>query len=130
MKKFCIHIGIGVGLFILFYFSPKFLITALDWLDKNEIIGASWLNFATWELAIGTVAIGTLWIICLIGLPFQWHRRFHSATKCYVCGVLGLFPGLAVVALPGFVSRWCYQHGIWPIGFLFRLINRGQSPIY
>jgi len=123
MKKFCIHIGIGLAVFVLSYFSPKLLIAALDWLDKSKIAGASWLGLATWELAIGTVVIFVLWIISLFGLPCRWHSRFRGAAAWYVSGILGLPGGLAAVAVPGFISTWLYQNGIWPVGMIFRLVE-------
>jgi hypothetical protein len=123
MKKFCIHIGIGLAVFFLSYFSPKLLIAALDWLDKSKIVGASWLGLATWELAIGTVVIFVLWIISLFGLPCPWHSRFRGAAAWYLYGILGLPGGLAGVAVPGFISTWLYQNGIWPVGMIFRLVE-------
>jgi len=121
MKKFCIHIGIGLAVFVLSHFSLEIFIAALDWLDKDKIVGTSWLGLATWELAIGTAVIFVLWIISLFGLPCRWHSRFRGAAAWYFRGILGLSGGLVAVAVPGFISMWFYQHGIWPVGIIFRL---------
>jgi len=127
MKRLCVHIGIGVGLLVLSFFAPKFFNAALDWLDKNGIVGASWLGIASWELGIGTIVICALWIISLFGLPFRWHERFRAAATFYVLGVLGLAGGLGAVVLPGFISLWFYKNGIWPIGMIFRLVEIGAA---
>jgi len=127
MKKLCVHLGIGIGLFVLSYFAPKIFNAALDWLDKSGIVGASWLGLASLELAIGTIVIFVLWIICLFGLPFKWHDRFRSSAMYYACGVSGLGGGLAAVIVLGFISLWFYKRGIWPVGMVFRLIEIGTA---
>ncbi len=127
MKKLCIHIGIGIGLFILFYFAGLIFNVSMDWLDNRGIVGASWLGLATWELMIGMIVILALWIITLFGLPFGWHDRFHKAAMNCVGVVFVLGGGVVAVAILGLISLWFYGKGLWPVGMIFRLVEIGAA---
>lgn len=122
MRKFCIHIGIGIGILVLSCWGEIFN-PVLNWLCERGIAGASWLGLATWELAIGTIVIHALWIISLFGLPFRWYDRFRAAAMYYAWGILGLGGGVVAVIVPGFISLWFYKIQIWPVGMIFRLLE-------
>lgn len=122
MKRFLIHIGIGLSIVIAFLFADFLFYKCLNWMDKVGIVGASWLALARYELLIGTVVVLLTWFITLFCLPFQWYKRFYFAAVLYLYGIGALFGGVFVVSINGFLSKWFYKI-YWPIGAIFRIIE-------
>jgi len=124
-KKLVFHALIGLGVLALACLAKLLFLVVVNWLNKVGIVGASWLVFGSWGLAISNIVILTLWLISFLGLLSGWYDRFYSAAKVYMMSFAVILGGLPVVVIFGLISKWLYGSSVWPIGAAFRLLEIG-----